>query len=233
VENLEKEVAAASQLRMQVDLLQAEVDRLAGRQPVAEAPHAEEAYVPTESPLAFEPLAAAGGCTGGSGCTGCPHCMGHDGDGLAGNSLVGSYNYNFGGGYLQLQSRDEDFTFQIQNQLTLDGTFYSLDNANTFEKGFNVPFYRLYFMGNFLEQWEYLASVQQSLGSFNILDVYAQHSRGPLPQPVSLRILGILAGLGAGDHQLAALPAGWQASDRSHAVGPAVRQRRAVSGGRV
>jgi phosphate-selective porin OprO/OprP len=173
VENLEKEVAAASQLRMQVDLLQAEVDRLAGRQPVAEAPHAEEAYVPTESPLAFEPLAAAGGCTGGSGCTGCPHCMGHDGDGLAGNSLVGSYNYNFGGGYLQLQSRDEDFTFQIQNQLTLDGTFYSLDNANTFEKGFNVPFYRLYFMGNFLEQWEYLASVQQSLGSFNILDVYA------------------------------------------------------------
>ena len=26
-----------------------------------------------------------------------------------------------------------------------------------------MPFYRLYFMGNFLEKWEYLASVQQSL----------------------------------------------------------------------
>ena len=173
VEALEQEVAAASQLRDQVEALQEQVDRLAGRQPVAAGVQTEEAYVSAESPLAFPPFAAAGSCTGGTGCTGCPHCMGHDGYGLAGNSLVGSYNYNFGGGYLQLQSRDKDFTFQIQNQLTLDGTFYSLDNANTLEKGFNVPFYRLYFMGNFLEKWEYLASVQQSLGSFNILDVYA------------------------------------------------------------
>ena len=173
VEALERDVAAASQFREQVESLQAEVDRLAGRQPVAEESCAEEAYVSAESPLAFEPFAATGSCTGGPGCAGCPHCLGHDGYGLAGNSLIGSYNYNFGGGYLQLQSRDKDFTFQIQNQLTLDGTFYSLDNANTIEKGFNVPFYRLYFMGNFLEKWEYLASVQQSLGSFNILDVYA------------------------------------------------------------
>jgi len=173
VEALEKEVAEANKLREQVETLQAEVDRLAGRPAAVEVRQAEESYVTTESPLAFEPLAAAGGCTGGSGCMGCPHCIGHDGYGPADNSLLGSYNYNFGGGYLQLQSREKDFTFQIQNQLTLDGTFYSLDNANTFEKGFNVPFYRLYFMGNFLEKWEYLASVQQSLGSFNILDVYA------------------------------------------------------------
>jgi hypothetical protein len=90
VEALEQEVAAASQLRDQVEALQEQVDRLAGRRPVAESPDPEEAYVATESPLSFEPLAAAGGCTGGLGCTGCPHCRGHEGYGLAGNSLVGS-----------------------------------------------------------------------------------------------------------------------------------------------
>ena len=85
VEALEQEVAAASQLRDQVEALQEQVDRLAGRQPVAAGVQTEEAYVSAESPLAFPPFAAAGSCTGGTGCTGCPNCMGHDGYGLAGN----------------------------------------------------------------------------------------------------------------------------------------------------
>jgi phosphate-selective porin OprO/OprP len=167
IEQLRQEVAAAALLRDEVETLRTQVERLelrlsgdtsAVEQVSAQVkmPQREDAYVPTVPFAALE---------SGQPPAGFPSAT-------RGSQLLGSYNYNFGGGYLQLQSRDKEFTFQIQNQITVDGTFYSLRNPDTFEKGFNIPFYRLYFMGNFLEDWEYLASVQQLLGSFNILDVY-------------------------------------------------------------
>lgn len=157
VERLERQVAEMDDLRAEMADLRARLD--------AGPLDSGEAYVP--APQA--PDCTTASCTGcgacGGGAAGLPSC-------LAGSSLVGSYNYNFGGGYITLATRDGDFSFNIQNQMTADGTFYDLVNANTLEKGFNIPFYRLYFFGNFLEDWEYLASVQQSLGSFNILDMY-------------------------------------------------------------
>jgi phosphate-selective porin OprO and OprP len=164
LEALRQEVAETALLKDEVESLRTQLQRLEERLPahdtgprLAQVPMpSEDAYVPSvpfAAPQAAAPPAGLPSATRGS-------------------DLAGSYNYNFGGGYLQLQKRDEEFTFQIQNQMTFDGTFYSLDDANTFEKGFNIPFYRLYFMGNFLENWEYLASVQALLGSFNILDMY-------------------------------------------------------------
>ena len=167
IEALRREVAEASLLKEEVAGLRAQLEELAGRltnvdQGGTHDHHAdagmitEDLYVPTvpfAAPQAAAIPAGMPSATNGSG-------------------LIGSYDYNFAGGFLQLKKQDEDFTFQIQNQMTFDGTFYSLEDANTFEKGFNIPFYRLYLMGNFLENWEYLASVQALLGSFNMLDMY-------------------------------------------------------------
>lgn len=167
IEALRREVAEASLLKDEVAGLRAQLEELASRltnvdQGGTHDRHAdagmitEDLYVPTvpfAAPQAAAIPAGMPSATNGSG-------------------LIGSYDYNFAGGFLQLKKQDEDFTFQIQNQMTFDGTFYSLEDANTFEKGFNIPFYRLYLMGNFLENWEYLASVQALLGSFNMLDMY-------------------------------------------------------------
>ena len=161
IEALRSEVAEASLLRDEVESLRAQLESLEDRinDEAEDEPApvlAEDLYVPTVPFAASQSLMPPAGMPSAT----------------RGSELVGSYEYNFGGGYLQLQARDKEFTFQIQNQMTFDGTFYSLENANTYEKGFNIPFYRLYFQGNFLENWEYLASVQQLLGSFNVLDMY-------------------------------------------------------------
>lgn len=147
VEALRREVAAARTMRQQVEQLQRDVQVLSER---------SERLPPVEHevPQLCDPNWLAEPCPA---------------DGLP---IRGSYRYNFGGGYLHFETPDDTFTLDIQNQLTADGTFYSLENADTFEKGFNIPFYRLYFSGNLLGNWEYLASLQQSLGSFNVLDMY-------------------------------------------------------------
>jgi len=169
LELLRQEVAAAALIKDEVESLRTQVERLEQRlesDPPAVAAAAFQLPLPAGPPEdVYVPAVPFAAVESSSPPAGMPSAT-------RGSQLLGSYNYNFGGGYLQLQSRDEEFTFQIQNQMTLDGTFYSLDNADTFEKGFNIPFYRLYFMGNFLENWEYLASVQALLGSFNILDMY-------------------------------------------------------------
>lgn len=148
LEELRRQVSETAALRREVEDLQAKVERLeefpvAGVEDAAVAP----VEMPHEVYAGVPPL-------------------------LARNSLLGSYNYNFGGGYMTLKSRDDNFSFNVQNQMTADGTFYSLRDANTIEKGFNIPFYRLYFYGNLLKDWEYQMSLQQSLGSFNVLDMF-------------------------------------------------------------
>jgi phosphate-selective porin OprO/OprP len=85
--------------------------------------------------------------------------------------LQANYKYNGGGGYTSITSNQTDFTLNIQNQLTLDGTFADR-NVPTTEQGFNIPFYRTYLFGNITKNIDYQASVQGFLGSFNVLDLW-------------------------------------------------------------
>jgi phosphate-selective porin OprO/OprP len=151
LEALRREVAEARGMRQQLDQLRQEVQVLAERSERL-PPVTQEGPILDHTPWLTEPCPEA--CVDG------------------GLPIDVSYRYNAGGGYLHFRTPDDTFTLDIQNQLTADGTFYSLRDPDTFEKGFNIPFYRLYFMGNLLGNWEYLASLQQSLGSFNVLDMY-------------------------------------------------------------
>ncbi len=89
--------------------------------------------------------------------------------------LTLSYKYNAGGGYTALTSKDGDFTINLQNQVTLDGTFYNHANVGTTERNFNIPFYRTFLFGNITKDWDYQASVQGGLGAFNVLDLWLNH----------------------------------------------------------
>lgn len=84
-----------------------------------------------------------------------------------------SYRYNAGGGYTQLASEQGEFTFNMQNLFALDGTFYDHANVNTSEKGFNLPYTRNYFFGNITKNIAYQLAFQESLGTFNVLDMWA------------------------------------------------------------
>jgi phosphate-selective porin OprO/OprP len=90
--------------------------------------------------------------------------------------IFASYRYNFGGGYTQLSDADEEFSVKLQNQVTLDGTFYSQPNMPTSEKGFNIPFYRTYLYGNITRDWDYQLAVQGFLGQFNVLDAWINYT---------------------------------------------------------
>lgn len=98
-----------------------------------------------------------------------------DGDPAALPMFV-SYRYNFGGGYTQLSDAEEEFTVKLQNQMTLDGTFFDQPNMPTAEKGFNIPFYRTYLFGNITKDWDYQVAVQGFLGQFNVLDAWINYT---------------------------------------------------------
>ncbi len=85
--------------------------------------------------------------------------------------IQAAYKYNSGGGYLSVFSPASDFTLNLQNQVTLDGTFHDR-SVNTTEQGFNVPFYRTYLYGNITKNIDYQVSVQGFLGQFNVLDAW-------------------------------------------------------------
>lgn len=87
-----------------------------------------------------------------------------------------TYGYNAGGGFTRLADADEEFTVNLQNQLTLDGTFYDQPNMPTTEIGFNIPFYRSYLYGNITKDWDYQISVQGFLGEFNVLDAWVNYT---------------------------------------------------------
>ena len=74
--------------------------------------------------------------------------------------LKGAYKYNHkatgplgGGGYFSVSSLDDEFTLNVTNQITADGTFFDRQNLPTNEQGFNVPFARTYLYGNITKDW--------------------------------------------------------------------------------
>ncbi len=92
--------------------------------------------------------------------------------------IKGSYRYNFGtgalggGGYFHLGDEDEEFTVNLTNQITVDGTFFDRQNMPTIEQGFNVPFARTFLYGNITKNWLYQIGTQGFLGQFNLLDMW-------------------------------------------------------------
>ncbi|WP_422931577.1 porin [Singulisphaera sp. PoT] len=93
--------------------------------------------------------------------------------------LKGRYKYNHdaggplgGGGYFSFSDENDEFTLNISNQVTLDGTFFDRANLPTIEQNFNVPFTRTFFYGNITKDWSYQIGTQGFLGTFNLLDAF-------------------------------------------------------------
>jgi phosphate-selective porin OprO and OprP len=91
--------------------------------------------------------------------------------------LRGEYRYNHnatgplgGGGYFSFATLDDEFTLNITNQITVDGTFFDRQNMPTIEQGFNIPFARTYFYGNITKNFSYQIGTQGFLGTYNLLD---------------------------------------------------------------
>lgn len=96
--------------------------------------------------------------------------------------LRATYKYNVGtgalggGGYTHIATPDEEFTINLTNQITVDGTFFDRGNLNTIEKGFNVPFARTFLYGNITKNWKYQIGTQGFLGQFNLLDMWMAYT---------------------------------------------------------
>jgi phosphate-selective porin OprO/OprP len=93
--------------------------------------------------------------------------------------LKAQYKYNHnatgplgGGGYTSLSAFDDEFTINLTNQITVDGTFVDRQNLPTNEQGFNIPFARTFLYGNITKDWSYQVGVQGFLGTFNLLDLW-------------------------------------------------------------
>ena len=76
-----------------------------------------------------------------------------------------------GGGYFSFHSPDDEFSLNVTNQATIDGTFFDRARLSTTEQGFNIPWSRNYIYGNITKDWSYQIGVQGSLGTFNLLDM--------------------------------------------------------------
>ncbi len=75
------------------------------------------------------------------------------------------YNHNAtgplgGGGYFSFSSPDDEFSLNVTNQITVDGTFVDRARLPTNEQGFNIPFARSFIYGNITEDWSYQVGVQ-------------------------------------------------------------------------
>ncbi len=95
-----------------------------------------------------------------------------------------SYRYNVGtgplggGGYTHIGDEDGEFSVNLTNQITLDGTFYDREGMPTIEQGFNVPFARTFVYGNITKNWIYQIGTQGFLGQFNLLDIWGAYRFG-------------------------------------------------------
>ncbi|AMV40071.1 porin [Planctomyces sp. SH-PL62] len=79
---------------------------------------------------------------------------------------------NGGGGYFNFSSLDDEFSLNITNSVTIDGTFFDRANLPTSEQGFNSPFTRMFFYGNITKDWSYQVGTQGFLGTYNLLDMF-------------------------------------------------------------
>ncbi|MHC5540897.1 porin [Singulisphaera rosea] len=93
--------------------------------------------------------------------------------------IRGKYRYNAeatgplgGGGNFSFSDPNDEFTLNITNQLTVDGTFYDRANLPTSEQNFNIPFARTFFYGNITKDWSYQIGTQGFLGTYNLLDAF-------------------------------------------------------------
>ena len=99
--------------------------------------------------------------------------------------LTARYKYHYdaagpsgGGGYIYISDPDEEFTFNITNQITIDSTNFDRQNMPTNEQGFNVPFARTFLSGNITKNWNYQIGTQGFLGTFNLLDMWMSYKFG-------------------------------------------------------
>jgi phosphate-selective porin OprO and OprP len=99
--------------------------------------------------------------------------------------MKGSYKYHYdaggplgGGGYFHVADPDDEFSVNLTNQITVDGTFFDRQNMPTIEQGFNIPFARTYLYGNITKNWRYQIGTQGFLGTFNLLDLFMSYSFG-------------------------------------------------------
>lgn len=98
--------------------------------------------------------------------------------------IQANYKYNFGtgalggGGYTSFTTYDDEFTLNITNQITVDGTFFDRSHMPTIEQGFNVPFARNYIYGSVTKNWKYQVGTQGFLGQFNLLDLWMSYTFG-------------------------------------------------------
>lgn len=179
---LRQEVAEARQLKTQVDVLQRQLEAVNGG---AAAPAAPAGRGGMGYPGVGTPHTAAEEAEGGfngipvryhSGAFAPESGEKPDADRYP---LKGRYKYhhdgtgpNGGGGYFSFSDHDEEFTLNITNQLTLDGTFFDRANLPTIEQNFNIPFTRMYFYGNITKDWSYQVGTQGFLGTYNLLDMF-------------------------------------------------------------
>jgi len=98
--------------------------------------------------------------------------------------LKASYKYQIGtgalggGGYTRLADQEGEFSANLTNQITVDGTFFDRARLPTKEQGFNIPFARTFLYGNVTKDWQYQIGTQGFLGTFNLLDLWMSYKFG-------------------------------------------------------
>lgn len=180
---LRQEVQETRQLRQQVSDLQNQLNIVGTVVPVAPAP----SVLSTPNPSLPAQTATAPGVVCGppaayrSGAPAAPACPPPDDN----FPFTANYKYSYnatgplgGGGYTRFATPDDEFSVNITNQITMDGTYFSRANMPTTEKGFNIPFARNFIYGNITKNWLYQVGTQGFLGSFNLLDMWMAYRFG-------------------------------------------------------
>lgn len=186
IRRLRAEVGQIHELRREVRVLQGELDSLRQARPAASG-----ATFGSLTEGSWPPMTTRGGApasrvtTTHSGTSTETEVFGDPEHPTRDNfPLAPSYRYNFGtgalggGGYLHIGDEDGEFSVNLTNQLTLDGTFFDRADMPTIEQGFNVPFARTFLYGNVTRNWLYQVGTQGFLGQFNLLDVWGAYRFG-------------------------------------------------------
>jgi len=116
-----------------------------------------------------------------------PHSSGAPGNRVSEDNhpLQGSYRYHSnatgplgGGGYFHISDANDEFTVNLSNQITIDGSFFDRQNIPTSFQGFFIPFARTFIYGNITKDWNYQIGTQGFAGQFNLLDMWMSYRFG-------------------------------------------------------